>query len=338
MAEKNNTKQARTITNSMKFLDGYDDETMTNSSYIPESIQPYINQFVRNIRSEFDELTDAEPQYDKSSDEHIAIMQGKESKAKSLITLNNQVRAYKQGISKFKQDLQGMNKGTQDANYFMNSAIYGNQWDDLHIDKNGNFNFLVSQEDLLGEKTNDARRNFNETGEWTKGNAGVLKLEDMENNAIIQEPYGQKSYVFKLAEKTKVERDSGKPFDERWTYNSTLNNLTEAGPNAVIGTAFTDLAGDGQTKSFAEMYDEGLKEEYYVHPDTGETMPEGTTWMKDPANADVLSKLLSKYVTNTMKDMYGFGEMPQFAQDYLKKDRWPGYDLNMERRLEEHKC
>ena len=323
MAEKNNTKQARIITNSMKFLDGYDDETMTNSRYIPESIQPYINQFVRNVRSEFDQLTDIESQYDKSSDEHIAIMQGKESKAKSLITLNNQVRAYKQGISKFKQDLQGMNKGTQDANYFMNSAIYGNQWDDLHIDKSGNLNFLISPNDLIGEKTNDARRNFHETGEWTEGSAGVLKLNDMDENAIIQEPYGQKAYVFKLAEKTKVERDSGKPFDEKWTYNSILNNFTEAGPNAVIGTAFTDLAGDGQTKSFAEMYDEGLKEEYYVHPDTGETMPKGMIWMKDPANADVLSRLLSTYITNTMKDMYGGSQFAQsqsqLAQELIKK-------------------
>ena len=53
------------------------------------------------------------------------------------------------------------------------------------------------------------------------------------------------------------------------------------------------------------MYGEGLKEEYYINPETGEFLPEGTTWMKDPNNSKVLSQVLSKYITNVMKDIHG---------------------------------
>ena len=158
----------------------------------------------------------------------------------------------------------------------------------------------------------------------------------MDDNAIIQEPFAAKAFVFKLAEKTKFEKDSGRPFDGNWTYNSVLNNFTEAGPNATIGIAFADLAGDGQTKSFAEMYEEGMKEDYYVHPDTGESLPEGLLWMKDPANADVVSKLLSRYVTNIMKDIYGptideeTGQIKkstsQLAQELIEKYSHSGHD------------
>ena len=54
------------------------------------------------------------------------------------------------------------------------------------------------------------------------------------------------------------------------------------------------------------MWEHGLNDEnYYKHPDTGESLPEDVIWMKDPNNSDVLSKLLSRYITNTMKDLYG---------------------------------
>ena len=253
----------------------------------------------------FDQLTEAEDRFDKASDEHISIKKEKEHIAKSFINIKNQVDKLKQGTVGFKGDLQEMSKGTPDSAHFTNSAIYGNQWDEMHIDKDGNFNFLIGPNDLVGPKMGTAKKNFAETGVWEEKNAGVIRLNDMDKNAIIKEPYGAKAFVFKLAERTKVEKDSGKAFDENWTYNRTLNNFTESGPNATIGIAFADLAGDGQTKSFAEMYEEGMKEEYYIHPDTGEALPEGLLWMKDPANADVLSKMLAKYVTNVMKDMYG---------------------------------
>ena len=52
------------------------------------------------------------------------------------------------------------------------------------------------------------------------------------------------------------------------------------------------------------MYDEGLKEDYYIHPETGESLPTESAWMKDPKNSQVLSQLLSKYITNVMKEIH----------------------------------
>ena len=138
MAEKI-SKHARVISNSMKFLDGVD-ENFSDPKYIPESIQSSINNYVRTSRNTFDVLTSAEYQYDKASDEHISIKKEKEHIAKSFITIKNQVDKYKRGIVEFKNAVPQMNKGTQDSNYFISSAINGNQWDELHIDKNGNFN------------------------------------------------------------------------------------------------------------------------------------------------------------------------------------------------------
>ena len=62
----------------------------------------------------------------------------------------------------------------------------------------------------------------------------------------------------KLAQKTKSEKDLGRPFDYEWAYNSVLNNLTDMGPSETIGMAYTDLAGDGRTKSFAEIRQKAL--------------------------------------------------------------------------------
>ena len=316
MAEEKLDKYARVTGNGLKYLNTWDEKTITNNPKVPEGIQPYVNNFVKDVRRQWDELTDMEPQFDKSSDEHIAIQQKQEGLAKSYITLNKQKEAYKAGIGSFKSALGGMSKATQEASLFVNSAIYGNQWDSMHINPRGKMSFLVAKEELMGETiegvghNNDVKKHFAETGQNILGDGGVFSLDDMgdfENGAmpIIQDPAISKLHVMQLAEKTKVDRDSGKAFDEQWAYNNTLNKLTEAGSNAIIGTAFADLAGDSQTKSFAEMYEEGMKEDYYIHPETGEQLPEGLAWMKDTNNASVLSQLLSKYITNVMKDIHG---------------------------------
>ena len=315
MAEEKLDKYARVTGNGLKYLGTWDEKTMTNNPKVPEGIQPYINHFVRDIRRQWDELTDIEPQFDKSSDEHIAIQQKQEQLGKSLITLDKQTKAYKAGIGSFKSALGGMSPATQESSLFVNSAIYGNQWDSMHINDSGKMSFLVSGEELgrnikgVGHG-NDIKKHFAETGQNALGSEGVFSLDDMgdfENGSmpIIQDPAISKVHVMKLAEKTKIDRDSGKPFDEQYTYNNTLTRLTETGANGIIGTAFADLAGDSQTKSFAEMYEEGLQEDYYINPETGEQLPEGTAWMKDPDNSNVLSQVLSKYVTNVMKDIYG---------------------------------
>tara|TARA_R110002020_G_scaffold259799_1_gene473951 strand:- start:5188 stop:6207 length:1020 start_codon:yes stop_codon:yes gene_type:complete len=314
MAKKALDKYARVTGNGMKYLNTWDENVMTNNPKIPESIQPYVTHFVKNVRKQWDELTDMEPHFDKSSDEHIAVQAKQEKLGKSYITLDKQIQAYKEGTGIFKKALGGMNSATQEASLFVNSAIYGNQWDSMHINDNGKMSFLVSGEELSQEAVgdlagNDVKGYFAQTGQNPLGSEGVFNLDDMgdfENGSmpIIQDPARPKLYVLQLAEKIQNDKYSGKPFDEQYIYNNTLTKLTETGANGIIGTAFTDLAGDSQTKSFAEMYEEGLKEEYYINPETGEFLPEGTTWMKDPNNSKVLSQVLSKYITNVMKDIH----------------------------------
>ena len=79
------------------------------------------------------------------------------------------------------------------------------------------------------------------------------------------------------------------------------------------------------------MYEEGMNPEYYIDPETGKPLPAGSEWMKDVANASLLSKLLAKYITNVMKDTYGptidpkTGQIKrstsELAQDLIKKYR-----------------
>ena len=310
MAKNTSNKYARVTGNGLRYLNTWDEKIMTNNPKVPEGIQPYINSYVRDVRRQWDELTDMEPQFDKSSDEHIAIQQRQEKLGKALITLDKQTKAYKAGIGGFKGALKGMSEATQEASLFVNSAVYGNQWDSMYIDDSGRMSFLVSGEELNKTKNgNDIKGYFAQTGQNKLGPEGVFKLDDMgdfQNGAmpIIQDPAVPKLHVLNLTEKTQNDKYSGRPFDEQYTYNSTLTKLSETGASGIIGAAFADLAGDNQTKSFAKMYDEGLKEDYYIHPETGESLPTESAWMKDPNNSQVLSQLLSKYITNVMKEIH----------------------------------
>ncbi|MDB4331363.1 hypothetical protein N9987_00490 [bacterium] len=322
------TKQSKVISNSMKFLDSVTDDDISNPRWIPESIQKYLNPFIRKNKALFDNLLTEKEKYEKHSDEHISIVKQTEKIAKSFINVKNQIDEWRKGVGKWKADAATMNKGTQDSTYFTGSAVYGIQHDEMHIDANGMLNFLTSPEEIPNDMVYGvAKENYKESGQWGMPVGGNVRLADV--GEVIKEPFAQKTHVFKLAERTKSDSVSGKPFNANWTYNNALDNLTTGGPNATIGMAFSDLASDGQTKTFAEMYDGGMKKEYYVHPDTGEDLPEGVVWMKDPANADVLSKLLAKYVTNVMKDIHGptineetgliKKSRSQLAQDIIKK-------------------
>ena len=288
-------KLSRVIANAPKFLDGFTDEHLNNSNYIPESLQPYLSAFLREGSKNIKYLMNELEKYDKSTDEYIAIQKEIEHIPRSFMNMREQVDKYKNGIGSFKNALGEMNKGTQDSNYYLNSAIFGNQWDDMTVDKFGNFQFHLKH----GSKKEDI---------------STFKLNDISNvtsgsTPIVTEPWVGKKYVYDLAQKTKEDKDNGKEFDYAWIYNNVLTTLTDNGPNHAVGMAFTDLVGDGQTKSFAEMYEHGLKDQdYYVHPDTGESLPEDTIWMKDADNSDVLSKLMSRYITNTMKDLHGVGD------------------------------
>ena len=301
MAEQTK-KMSITIENSYNFLDGWDDVAMANSQDVPDIIMPYVDKKVRSIMDGHNMLNLEEPKYDKSSSEHMYIQREKENDGKALININNQKQKYKEGISSYKEALGNMNKGTKSYDLFGNAAVYSGQAP-MYIDDKGNFNFLLDTVDVSDER-NKAIEIFVETGEWNETDGEVVALNDMGSRSIIQEPYVTKSFVFKLADKSKNDKDSGKQFDEKWTYNSSLNNFAEAGPKGTIGAAFADLAGDGVTKSFAEMYEEGMNPEYYVNPDTGQPLPAGSEWMKEIANAKLLSKLLAKYITNVMKNIH----------------------------------
>ena len=244
-------KLARVSSNSMKYLNDMSDDHLNDFNYIPESVVPYINNFIRTKKVTFDLLHDTLDKYDKSSDEYVATQREIENIAKSFINVRGQVDKYKNAITDFKGMLPSMNKGTQSSNYFIASAIFGNQPDSVEIDNFGNFTFGVSS----GAKESE-------------GN--TFKLNDVANlssggpASIVTEPYGSKSFVWKLAEKTKIDKDNGRDFDYDWIYKKVLNNFADSGPYNSIGMAFTDMAGDNSSKSFAEMYEDGLQEDYML--------------------------------------------------------------------------
>ena len=218
--------------------------------------------------------------------------------------------------------LPNMSKGTDEKSFYNNMLVGGAQADAVGFDLDGKLKFGS----IYGKGKNDVS---------VLGLDGMLSTT-MGSSPIITEPVGTKTQVWKMAEKTKLDSNAGKPFDADWTYTRVHNNLTEGGPQNTIGVAFADLAGDNQSKSFAEMYDEGLRDKsYYIHPDTGDKLPKDSSWMKDPNNADILQKFLGKYITNIMKDVYGptideetglvKQSTSQLAQDLIKKYKHPGH-------------
>ena len=293
MAEsKTNTEAIRIGTNSLKYLNSVQDQHLSDADYIPESLQPYVNNYVRSGRKNFDLLSNSQNNFAKSSDEYISIQQGMEGIARGFIRLKDQIELYKSGIGKFKAMIPEINKGTKDENFYLNSAVYGNQWSDAAIDKDGSLYFNV--------KYGEGKQDF-------KG----VRLDDISDfiagsSPIITEPWTAKKYVFDLAEQTKRQKDANAPFDYDWILKSTISKLTDTGPQSIIGMAFTDMAGDGQTMSFAEMYRFGLRDSnFYLHPQTGQQLPRDTSWMKDQNNSEILAQLLSKYIADTMQDVYG---------------------------------
>jgi len=295
------TRKNITIENGFKVIDARDDAAQSSS--VDENLLPHIDKKIRKQMDAFNMLSIEEVKYDKSSPEHMYIHQEKEKIGRSIINIKNQEQKYNENAYAFKQDLSELNPGTKNEDLHINTAVYGAQSRAVHIDDDGNMSFLLDDVDITAER-NSAYEQFSETGEWNENEGEVVLLNDMGARAIVKEPYTVKAFVFKLADKSKNDKDSGKQFDEKWTYNSSLSNITDSGPKGTIGAAFADLAGDGQTKSFAEMYVDGLNKEYYIHPDTGQPLPAGSEWMKDSANSKILAKLLARYITNVMKDIH----------------------------------
>ncbi len=282
------------ITNSLQNLDTYTEEHLNDFNYIPETLRPFVNSFARENKRIYDEISSQIDQFDKSSDEYIAMQTKMENIFKSFGNLRNQIDIFKKGKWDFKSALGQMNEGTQDSNYFLNSSIFGEIGNTPEIDENGNISFAIGTP-APGGKTS-----------WNS-----FKLNDMSNpmtgsSPIITEPVGSKNFVWKMANKTKDAKDNNVPLDLDFIKRTTMHNLTEFGPNNTIGMAFTDMTGDNVNMSFAKQYEQGLKDKkYYIHPKTGESMPTDSAWMKDPANVEVLNIFLTDYISDIMKDIYG---------------------------------
>ena len=304
----NITKPERVIVNAMKHVNSVDPDNVGGENYVPESMQPYVGNAVRNARSKMDILEKTLSLLPKSSDEYLQSQMDRENIAKSLHTMRKQIDLYNKGQIGFKGISTNINPGTKDENFYVNSAIYGNQWDTLGFDDNGKIHFGLSVDD-------------------NPKNLQYHKLDDLQDsNPIITKPFKSMKYVFDLYEVTKANKDMGKDFDWDWTYNSALTNFTNAGDDAIIGLAHADLAGDGRTKSFVEMYEAGLNDPlFYIHPETGEPLPKDAEWMKEPKNAEITNQLISRYIANSMGDVAG---------DIAMRGQVPEVEISADRELD----
>ena len=61
------------IARSLKNLDGYTDIHFNDPSYIPESLNPVIKNFVVTKRKDYDFLRNELEKYDKASDQYMSI-------------------------------------------------------------------------------------------------------------------------------------------------------------------------------------------------------------------------------------------------------------------------
>lgn len=290
-----NKKTKQVVNDSVAFFNSLTDDHIQDPKYVPESIQPYIANFVRKGRSKFDVLNSELYKHEKSSDNYVILRGQIEGVAKSFINAKSQTESYKKHQGGFRDIMNEINPGTLDDNYYKVATILGNQWDTMAIDDDGYFYFGYTR-DKAGKKME------------------YVPLNKLASTApILTEPYNNKKFVFDLANRTKESRDKNFPFDEEWVYKTTLDQFSSSTPGQIVATAFTDLAGDGRTKTFAELYMQGLGDKLlYTNPETGEKLPrKDTQWMKDTNNSGILSQLLSKFVTGVMKDIYGSVKMEQ---------------------------
>jgi len=306
MPDNNKTKQV--VNDSVSFFNSLTDDHVDNPRFVPESIQPYIANFVRTGKDKFDILNSQLHQLEKSSDEYLIIRGKIENIAKSFVTAKSQIGSYKKQQGDFRNIMGEINDGTLDDNYYKNATILGNQWDTMAIDDDGFFYFGFTK-DTAGK------------------NLEYVSLDQLSSVApILTEPYSNKKFVFDLAEITKQNKDQKLPFDENWVYNKVLDQFASSSPGQVVATAFTDLAGDGRTKSFAELYMQGLGDkQLYINPETGEKLPKkDIEWMKDTNNSDILSQLLAKFITGAMKNIHGTMPIKKY-RDFKYRGGWNSY-------------
>jgi hypothetical protein len=295
----------------IKYLDTVRDEDLNSEQYIPEHVFGPLSDFVRGVRKTHDVLTEQLDKVDKGSDDYDMLSRQREQLVTSLVTARSQLTTLNSGTMNMKLAMPKLNRGTLDANLYSNAIVYAGQSDAIAFNEKGKMTFGSA----YGAGKNDIAR---------------FVLDDMGKHSLVTEPMGSKAFVWKLAEKMHVDSTSNKPFNEDWTYTRVFNDLTERGPQNAIGMAFTDMAGDNQTKSFADIWLGGLKDKsYYTNPETGEAIGMDINWMKDVANSDLLKKMLAKYITSVMRDIHGptinqeTGQVKktqsELAQDLIKK-------------------
>ena len=307
----------------MNYLKHENNENLSSPDYIPEYIEGPLFDNVRDAHRLFGEFSVMEEQAVRGSKEQMTLAREKEKQIKRVIKIKEQLETYKTSTKQLKEALGAMSKGTQDSNVFANMVIFGGQSDAIDFDEDGNMSFSVVY-GAPGAKSVDEQNN-----------TSVFKLNDMADvygggSPIVSEPFQSKMDIWSLAEETKATQAEGKDFDREWMYKRLINDFTEKGANNTIGLAFADLAGDNQTKSFAEQWNDGLADPFfYINPETGEPITPGDmNWMKDPQYAGTLNKFLAKYITDIMQDVHGTVDkdtgqvkksQAEIAQEIVKK-------------------
>ena len=89
------------IARSLKNLDGYTDIHFNDPSYIPESLNPVIKNFVITKRKDYDFLRNELEKYDKASDQYMSINNEIEHVQRSLMNLKGDVDLYKKAKMEF---------------------------------------------------------------------------------------------------------------------------------------------------------------------------------------------------------------------------------------------
>ena len=322
----------------MNYLKHERNEDLSSPDYIPEYIQGPLFENVRDAHRLFVEFSTMEEQAVRGSKEQMTLAREKEKQVKRVIKIKEQLETYKASTLGLKEALGAMSKGTQDSNVFTNMVVFGGQSDVVDFDEDGNmlFSVVFGSPNVTGDSSYEAGK-----PEDTKMKAGkpedtsVFRLNDMADvynggSPIVTEPFQSKMDIWSLAEETKASQIEGKDFEREWMYKRLINDFTNKGANNTIGLAFADLAGDVNSKSFAEQWNDGLADPFfYINPETGEPIiPGDMNWMKDPQHAGTLNKFLAKYITDIMQDVYGIVDedtgkvkksQAEIAQDIVKK-------------------
>jgi hypothetical protein len=280
--------------------------------YVPSHFKPEVDKKLRYWAQQLDVVNENLETVGKGSPEYNEAVSAKQKINDAVVTLKSQVDAYTDYQMKLRESIGVMSKGTHDANLYTNCIVGGAQSDYIGISDDGRISFAA----VIGDENGYERKLYGSPG---PNDVSVFHLDDMHKSPIVVEPFETKTLIWQLAEKTYEDKKAGKDLDPEWIYNRVFQGLSDKGHTNTIGVAFADLAGDKVSKSFAEQYEEGLKDSYYyVNPTTGEPLPRSNAWMKDPNNAELLQKFLGRYVTSIMQDIHGTINKNTLALDNTK--------------------